>query len=85
MEKSLINDYAWILRGSQRRKIIKILDKPKTPTLIKEETNIKVSNISDVLRSMCKRNLAKCLNPKDKLGRLYQLTTKGVKIRKEIT
>ena len=84
MEKKLIKLYAWVLRGSQRRKIFKCLDKPKTPTLIKEETGIKVSNVSDILRLMEKSGLAKCLNPKDKLGRLYQLTNEGNKIRKEL-
>ena len=84
MNKSLLKDYSWILRGKQRRAIIKILDKPKTPTLIKEETKIKVSNVSDVLREMQKRNIVKCLNPKDKLGRLYELTSNGYKLRKEL-
>ena len=77
MDKKLIGDYSWIIRGSQRRIIIKVLDKPKTPTLIKEETQIKVSNISDVLRLMEKKGIVTCINPKEKLGRLYQLTEKG--------
>lgn len=84
MEKELVNLYGWVLRGSQRRLIIKHLDKLKTPTLLKEETAIKVSNVSDVLRAMEKKGLVKCLNPKEKLGRLYQLTKKGEKIRKEV-
>ncbi|MBI2146945.1 winged helix-turn-helix transcriptional regulator [Candidatus Woesearchaeota archaeon] len=84
MDKKFIKLYAWVLRGSQRRKIFKFLDKPKTPTLIKEEAGIKVSNVSDILRLMEKNGLAKCLNPKDKLGRLYQLTNAGNKIRKEL-
>lgn len=84
MDKSLLKEYSWVLRGRQRRAIVKVLDKAKTPTLIKEETKIKVSNVSDVLRAMTKRKLAKCLNPKDKLGRLYELTSKGRKLRKEL-
>ncbi len=85
MDKDLILSYGWILRGSQRRQIIKVLDKPKTPTLIKEETKIKVSNVSDVLRAMEKKGLAICLNPQEKMGRLYQLTTKGERIKKEMS
>ena len=83
MNKNLLKDYSWILRGKQRRAIIKILDKPKTPTLIKEATKIKVSNVSDVLRAMVTRGLAKCLNPKEKLGRIYELTSKGYKLREQ--
>ncbi|MBI2668709.1 winged helix-turn-helix transcriptional regulator [Candidatus Woesearchaeota archaeon] len=81
MDKELINDYSWILRGKQRRTILKFLNAPKTPTLIMEETKIKVSNVSDVLRAMENYGLAKCLNPKEKQGRLYQLTKKGKKVR----
>lgn len=84
MKKLLIVDYGWILRGKQRRVIIQKLDKPKTPTLLKEETSIKVSNVSDVLRAMEKRKIVKCLNPADKIGRLYDLTANGRKLRKEI-
>ncbi|MFH0701768.1 MAG: hypothetical protein V2A62_05005 [Candidatus Woesearchaeota archaeon] len=84
MEKELLINYAWIVRGKQRRIIIKVLDRPKTPTLIKEDTNVKVSNVSDVLRAMEKRKLVKCINPKEKLGRLYELTCLGKKIREEL-
>ena len=82
MEKSVIKDYSWIVRGKQRRKILQTLDRPMTPTQIKEITGIKVTNVSDVVRSMEEINITKCLNPKEKLGRLYELTQKGKKIQK---
>ena len=84
MEKADIGLYSWILRGSQRRKVLKVLDKPKTPTIVQEETQIKVSNVSDVLREMEDKGLTKCLNPKDKKGRLYTLTKKGFKVREGV-
>lgn len=84
MKSSIVKDYGWILRGKQRRIILKNLNKPKTPTIIKEETKIKVSNVSDVLRAMKKRKIAQCLNPKDKLGRLYELTSKGKSLLREL-
>ena len=84
MEKEDIHLYSWVLRGSQRRKVLGVMDKPKTPTIVKEETNIKVSNVSDVLREMEDKGLAKCLNPKDRKGRLYSLTKKGFKVREEV-
>lgn len=83
MKKQVFEYYAWVFRGKQRRAIIKALDKAKTPTQLKSETNIKVTNISDVLRSMEKLKLVKCLNPKDKLGRFYELTNMGKEVRKE--
>ncbi|HLC97355.1 MAG TPA: hypothetical protein VJC21_01060 [Candidatus Nanoarchaeia archaeon] len=84
MKKTLVPDYGWVLKGSQRRKILLVMDKPKTPTLVKEQTGIKVSNVSDVLRAMSKRKLAHCLNPKEKQGRLYELTATGRVLRDEL-
>ena len=83
MKNSLFKYYKWVYRGRQRKAIIKALDKAKTPTQIKEETNIKVTNVSDVLRAMVKLGLAKCLNPEDKLGRFYELTKIGKEVRRE--
>ena len=76
--------YMWILRGKQRRKIIKVLNKPKIPTQIKEETKLSLNNVSDVLRASQKKKIAHCLNPKEKTGRLYKLTPKGMRIREEL-
>jgi DNA-binding MarR family transcriptional regulator len=76
-----LNSYAWVIRGKQRRKIIKIMDKPKIPTEIKDETKLSLNNVSDILRLFEKKKIAKCLNPKEKTGRLYELTEKGKLIR----
>ena len=76
-------DYSWIVRGKQRKKIIKVMDrnKPKIPTQIKEQTKLSLNNVSDVLREFKKKRIVKCLNPKEKTGRLYKLTPKGMRIR----
>ena len=74
-------DYSWVIRGKQKKKIIKVMNKPKIPTQIKEETHLSLNNVSDVLREFRKKKIVKCLNPEDKTGRLYKLTPKGMKIR----
>ncbi len=84
MDKEVLQKLSWCLRGSQRKAIIQILDKPKTPGIISEETKIKFSNVSDNLRLMEKEGIVKCLNPKDQRGRLYSLTKVGDKVRKEL-
>ena len=84
MDKKTINLLGWVLRGSQRIKVIKCLDKPKTPTMIKNETKLKPSNISDVLRALESKNLVKCLNPKSRMGRLYNCTKDGKLVQKEL-
>ena len=77
-EKLDVDDYAWVLRGKQKRRIISLLDEdPKMPTEIKEEANLSLNNTSDVLRLFAKKKLIKCLNPQAKTGRLYVLTEKG--------
>ncbi len=77
-------DYSWIIRGKQRKKIIKTMNKSKIPTQIKEETKLSLNNVSDVLREFRKKKIAKCVNPEDKTGRLYQLTVKGMRIREMV-
>ena len=84
MIKKVLNDYSWVLAGSQRIKVVKALIKPMTPKMLSKETNLKFSNVSDCLRALVQRKLAKCLNPKKHLGRLYELTAKGKEVQKEI-
>lgn len=77
-------DYSWVLKGKQRRKILKIMDRPMIPTQIKEKANLSLNNVSDILREFRKRKVARCVNPKEKTGRLYKLTEKGEKLRKQL-
>jgi len=77
-------DYYWVVRGKQRKKIIKAMGKTKIPTEIKEETKLSLNNVSDVLREFKKKKIVKCLNPREKTGRLYKLTPKGMRIREMV-
>ena len=77
-------DYYWIVRGKQRKRIIKVMSKPKIPTEIREDTKLSLNNVSDVLREFKKKKIVKCLNPKEKTGRLYKLTPKGMRIREMV-
>lgn len=74
-------DYSWVVRGKQRRKIIKVINKPKIPTEIKEATKLSLNNVSDVLKELKEKKIVKLLNPGEKTGRLYELTSKGIKIK----
>ena len=77
-------DYSWVVRGTQRKKIVKSINKPKIPTEIKEDTKLSLNNVSDVLRALRKKRIVKCMNPKQKTGRLYKLTAKGMRIKEMI-
>lgn len=73
-----------VIRGSQRRKVVKALNRPKIPTQIKEDTKLSLNNVSDVLRFLEKANVVRCDNPEEKTGRVYKLTEKGMRIREEL-
>jgi DNA-binding MarR family transcriptional regulator len=53
------------------------MSKPMTVTQIKKITELSLSEASRVLRNFAKKGFAKCLNPTDNLGRIYELTEKG--------
>lgn len=77
------DDYSWIVRGKQRKQILKNMNGPKIPTQIKEATKLGLNNVSDVLRAMSKRKIVECKNPLSKTGRIYILTKKGLKLKQE--
>ena len=81
--------YSWILRGKQKEAIIKVMDRPKMPSRICREAKefnekISLNSTSDILRNFVKKGIAICLNPNEKVGRLYELTAKGKILRERI-
>ncbi len=87
MGSEVLYDTVWVRRGKQRRAVLMVMERAMLPSEIKSKAktiNPKVSlnNTSDVLRSFSEKGLATCLNPKEKTGRLYELTNRGRKVRK---
>ena len=87
MNKKELRLLAWVLRGSQRREIIKVITGHKIPAQIYKEaiklnTKITRNSISDVLREFKKRRIVICINPKETKGRIYELTDLGKKLLK---
>ena len=81
--------YAWTVRGTQRTATIKAITHQMTPSQIHKNSKqynnkISLNNTSDVLRSFLKKEIATCLNPQAKTGRIYQLTKEGEEIREEL-
>ena len=80
---------AWIVRGSQRREIIKVMNGMKIPAQIYKEAiklNPKITrnSVSDVLREFIKKGITRCINPDEKQGRFYILTKKGRELIKNL-
>ena len=68
---------AFLDRSKHRRTILELLEVPKTPTRIKEETGLHFNTISRAILELEKKDLIKCLNPLQKLSRFYQIKSKG--------
>ena len=81
-----LEDYSWIVRGKQRKAVIKAITyrKPQTPTELAHKSKLSLNHTSRVLSELKKKELAKCLNPKNKTGRLYILTKKGKVVKDKL-
>ena len=74
----------FILRSQYRKKVFLMLNKPIMPSQIARNLDIRLTHITRELRFLKEKGLAECLNPKEKTGRLYQLTLKGKRLKKEM-
>jgi len=75
--------YAWLKRGKRRRSILDELKKsknPKSTSDICKNLNIAISQASFSLRELEEKKLIQCLNPNDKIGKLYEITESGSEI-----
>ena len=86
--KSSDNLYCWIMRGLQRKLVLKHLtEEPITAEELRKKINSKLPNgikplslreMSRQLTSFTKQELAECLSPNAPYSRPYRLTKKGV-------
>lgn len=74
----------FIIRSSYRRQVFMLLDKPIRPSEIAKKLNIRLTHITRELRALKSRKLIECLNPQERIGRLYQLTKQGIQLRKDM-
>ena len=84
MAKIRSEDLSWIKRGKQRREIIVHIDDKETPTEIAHKSKYSLNHTSRILNEFRKQGFVKLLNPKQKTGRLYELTEKGRIIRDKL-
>ena len=72
--------YAWVNRGSRRKSVLELLaksEKPLPTNDIKKSLKIAISQASFTLKELSAKRLIECVNPKDKIGKLYIITKKG--------
>lgn len=81
MPKSNTEDLSWVKRGKQRREIIVHIENKETPSEIAGKSNYSLNHTSRILNEFRKKGFVKLLNPKQKTGRLYELTEKGKAVK----
>ena len=75
--------YAWVRRGKRRLDTLRIFSKTKNPLTINDihlVSKVAISQASATVAELQEANLVKCLNPEDKIGKLYTITEEGRKI-----
>jgi DNA-binding transcriptional regulator GbsR (MarR family) len=68
--------YAWIKRGNRRKEVLRLISKsnqPLTAKDIKIQLKISLSQVSFILKELQDKGIILCLNPEDKIGRLYKI------------
>ncbi len=75
---------SFVARGKQRRAVIKVIDGSKIVTDLAKSSGVSLNNTSRVLMDFKRKSIVKCINPKDKMGRIYELTKRGKGIHKQI-
>jgi predicted transcriptional regulator len=79
------NLISFIKRSSQRKKVLFALEKaPSTPSEIAKQTNMYLTHASRTLRELCSKKLVKCLTPKERVGKYYEITKLGKKVLSQI-
>ena len=74
----------FIIRSGYRKQVFTLLDKPIRPSEIAKKLGIRLTHITRELRILKSRKLVECLNPKERVGRLYRLTQKGKQLKKNM-
>lgn len=74
----------FVLRGKNRKVIIKALsDGRKTQAELHKITKMYRTHVRRTLNELISKGLVKCLNPKDRIYKLYELTKKGKELNKK--
>lgn len=71
------DNVGFILKSEKRKKLMFLLEKPKTPTQLSKAMGSSLANVSLKLKDMSDKGLIKCVNPESLKGRIYMLTEKG--------
>lgn len=71
---------SFVARGSIRKKVLKSLFRPNSPTELARTLDIERPSISRTILALEKAGLVECLTPDERMGRYYRTTEIGKKI-----
>lgn len=72
--------YAWLKRGNRRKEVLKLIfdsSNPLTTNEVRLKLKLAMSQASYTLKELEQKELIECLNPKDKIGRLFKIVRNG--------
>ena len=75
--------YAWVKRGKRRQITLKIFNKSANPLSVNdihEMSKVAISQASATVGELEEAGLINCLNPDDKIGKLYTISEEGKNI-----
>jgi len=76
----MYNLVSFVTRGSVRRKVLKGLLKPNTPTELAKTIGVARSAVSRAVIALEKVGLVECLTPDENIDRYYRTTDAGKKL-----
>lgn len=77
--------YGYVLSSTYRQKIVSSLkESPKTPKQISLKTKLHLSHVSSTLKDLVSNNIAECLTPDLRKGKVYGLTKDGKEVADKI-
>ena len=85
LSDEILTEMSYVNISTYRTKVMKCLDgEVKMPSEIAKDSGIRNNHISKVLSELKAHELAECINPEVRKGRLYRLTDKGDAIVKNL-
>ena len=74
------DDVSYVAASKTRKSIMLKLETPRTPTFLAKELEVNLANISRALTELEEKGIVVCLTPEQRVGKIYSLTKKGIKV-----
>lgn len=69
--------YSFVVRGINRKRTLLHLKSPMTPSQLAISSCVSMSHVSKALRDLKNQGLVECINPQDRVGKIYRRTEEG--------